>query len=112
MVFDPDDFKVRHCVLGRWYRRLDGLDATKAPRLAWARPPVANMISDLNFPGREERFYQFIPCASILESVSIISIPNVAIPFHPRWVFRDDGNINDDNRTMWVHLIGRSALGE
>ena len=49
--------------------------------------------------------YEFIDCAAILESCTVLSKPKQ--PIQP-----DMGLIEDDDRLMWLHTVGHSALGE
>ena len=98
-------FMKNKCVMGRWATRLPARDwdLTGAPLLKWATPPPHMLL-----PGMAEKYFEFISVDQILESVCVLPKPR---PVNGS-VYGDDGDINCDDRSAWVHTNGHSALGE
>ena len=81
------------CPLNMW-------DATKQPLLRWEKAQ-----SNKHLPGLGSAFFQLIDKDAVLESVTVVPKP------FPN-AYSDTGDINLDERLMWVHTVGYSALGE
>jgi hypothetical protein len=96
--FDDDSFDGIY-ILGRWCERL-GKDRTQQELLKWEEPPARSKFA-------EGRHFQFISVDTVLESVTAVAKPRPA---------GDGGEdtfcIDDNDRRMWIHQYGRSALGE
>ena len=86
-------------LLGRWCQILNGVDTyMKCPVLQWAKPPP-----HLEFI--KGSYLQFISIQSVLEQCTVVPKPFINTP-------NDNFDLNHDDRIMWVHVRGRSALGE
>ena len=95
--FDDKSFDGVY-LLGRWCERLSIVDRTQQQLLKWEKPPEKKDFVDGSF-------FQFISIDSVLETVTVVAKPRVGDP-------HDTFCIADDDRIMWVHKWGRSALGE
>ena len=79
-------------------------DATAQPLLQWTIAP-----DELRISGSGTAFFQLIDTGCVLESVIVLPKP---VTGSRREIFDDDGDINNDDRQMWVHTVGLSAFGE
>ena len=93
------------CVMGRWARRLPirDWDLTGVPLLEWTTPPP-----HMALPGMPNKYFEFISVDQIIESACVLPKPHLVNGS----IYGDDGDINCDDRSAWVHTNGHSALGE
>jgi hypothetical protein len=86
-------------LLGRWCERLSETDLTRQPLLKWEKPIASKEFIP-------NKFLQFISIDSVVETCTVVPKPRLADIAH------DTFDLNDDDRIMWLHTIGRTAKGE
>jgi len=90
----------------RWADQLAKRDwnSTGQPLLRWTEAPVAQQL-----PGQGTAFFQIIHADTVMETVTVLPKPYTDRSLA---VFADCGNIDDNERKMWVHTVGYSSHGE
>ena len=106
-VCDADHRKV--CIVGRWLARVPDIEVSRTviatPKQSvwsWAKAPER-----LRLPGFGSAWFDVQDFPSVLESVTMLPVPR-----GDGDIKLDTGSIGDDNRRMWMHSAGQSALGE